>query len=179
MTQHPWTPDGGEQSAPPVGDPESESAEGIRFRDKRKVDPETYEVREDQAAADAPTPEGEIPVQPEVADDRVAELTLDLQRLSAEFANYRRRVDRDRELNQDRAVAEVVEREERHRAQTAPAHQVATAERVGERGEEGAHHQVDPRHDRARPSVVHRHGARVAVEQRQVGLLPPAQHSDA
>ena len=108
MTQHPWPPDGGEQSAPPVGDPESESAEGIRFRDKRKVDPDTYEVREDQAAADAPTPEGEIPVQPDVADDRVAELTLDLQRLSAEFANYRRRVDRDRELNQDRAVAEVV-----------------------------------------------------------------------
>ena len=29
-------------------------------------------------------------------DDRVAELTADLQRVSAEYANYRKRVDRDR-----------------------------------------------------------------------------------
>lgn len=108
MTQHPWTPGGGERAAPPVGDPESESDEGIRFRDKRKVDPDTYEVREESATVEAPITEESDPDQQEAGNERVDELTLDLQRLSAEFANYRRRVDRDRELNRDRAVAEVV-----------------------------------------------------------------------
>jgi len=41
-------------------------------------------------------------------DERVAELTADLQRLSAEYANYRKRVERDREVNRDRAVAAIV-----------------------------------------------------------------------
>jgi molecular chaperone GrpE len=37
------------------------------------------------------------------ADARVAELTADLQRLQAEYVNYKRRVDRDRELVQQNA----------------------------------------------------------------------------
>ena len=41
---------------------------------------------------------------PEVAPDaRVAELTADLQRLQAEYVNYKKRVDRDRELVQQNA----------------------------------------------------------------------------
>src|SRR5262245_1509177 len=36
-------------------------------------------------------------------DARVAELTADLQRLQAEYVNYKRRVDRDRELVQQNA----------------------------------------------------------------------------
>ena len=81
--------------------PENGDGERVVVRDRRRIDPETGTVR---------TPEGEQPsgaapaAEPEADDPRVAELTAevaertaDLQRLSAEYANYRRRVDRDRE----------------------------------------------------------------------------------
>lgn len=80
---------------------------GPVFRDKRRIDPETYAVREPL-------------VQPPVVDDGTEEaagdsvgadlvdLTEDLQRLSAEYANYRRRVERDRAAVRDVAVATVV-----------------------------------------------------------------------
>jgi molecular chaperone GrpE len=42
-----------------------------------------------------------------VADD-IAVLTADLQRLQAEYSNYRKRVDRDRELMRDLAVGGVL-----------------------------------------------------------------------
>jgi molecular chaperone GrpE len=45
---------------------------------------------------------------PPTADDRAAELTADLQRLQAEFLNYKRRVDRDRELVKQNAVFSVL-----------------------------------------------------------------------
>jgi molecular chaperone GrpE len=80
-------------------------AEGERVvvRDRRRIDPATGEVRvpADQSAGAAP----EEPA-PENATDalasaelaaQVAERTADLQRVSAEYANYRRRVERDRE----------------------------------------------------------------------------------
>jgi molecular chaperone GrpE len=82
--------------------PDTEDGERVVVRDRRRVDPVTGAVR---------TPEGEEfsgaapAAEPAAVDDsRVAELkaevaerTADLQRLSAEYANYRRRVDRDRE----------------------------------------------------------------------------------
>lgn len=114
MTQNPWGPAGGEPTAPPQRDPDSEASEGIRFRDNRKVDPETYQPRPSPAAQPAEQPPAqpvaEQPADPAAAaaDQRVAELTGDLQRLSAEYANYRKRVERDKELNRDRAVASVV-----------------------------------------------------------------------
>ncbi|MGY1697967.1 MULTISPECIES: nucleotide exchange factor GrpE [unclassified Geodermatophilus] len=55
----------------------------------------------------------QVPVQESVADDRagdgdlsrqLAERTEDLQRVTAEYANYRRRVDRDRALVVDQAA---------------------------------------------------------------------------
>lgn len=55
-------------------------------------------------AADEPTAD---PTGGEV-DARVAELTADLQRLSAEYANYRRRVERDREAMTVQAAAHVL-----------------------------------------------------------------------
>ena len=81
---------------------ESEDGERVVVRDRRRIDPETGAVRTPDGEAAAP-PSGAAPEAP--ADDpRVAELTsevaertADLQRLSAEYANYRRRVDRDRE----------------------------------------------------------------------------------
>ncbi len=74
------------------------AAEGIKVTDKRRIDPVTGEVK---AGASAPAT-------PEVSD-QVAELTADLQRITAEYANYRKRVDRDRELSRDLAIALVLE----------------------------------------------------------------------
>ena len=69
----------------------------VVVRDKRRLDPETGQVRE--MTAEAKVHEGSVVSEPEpAADDRVAELTADLQRVSAEYANYRKRVDRDRVL---------------------------------------------------------------------------------
>lgn len=68
--------------------------EPVVIRDRRRIDPETGEVR---------SPEGEAPPAPPVDHAaaelaaQVAERTADLQRITAEYANYRRRVDRDRE----------------------------------------------------------------------------------
>jgi molecular chaperone GrpE len=84
---------------------------GPTVRDRRRIDPETYQVREPQetAAPAAATPEPETPISetPPVHDleaevkelqDKLAERTSDLQRLQAEYVNYKRRVDRDRDL---------------------------------------------------------------------------------
>lgn len=82
-------------------DPDAE--EGVRVTDKRIFDPQTFERRE-------PAVEGaqdETPESP-VEDARVAELTTDLQRVTAEYANYRKRVDRDRQSVNDLAAAAVV-----------------------------------------------------------------------
>jgi molecular chaperone GrpE len=92
------------------GDNGGAEAERVVVRDRRRVDPETGEVRAPagQPAHGAPEDAGGSHSAPDTADaphDRaVAELTAqldertaDLQRLSAEYANYRRRVDRDRE----------------------------------------------------------------------------------
>ena len=65
----------------------------VVVRDRRRLDPESGEVRE-------PAPEvSDEQLGEELSDDlqRVTdELTSDLQRVSAEYANYRKRVDRDR-----------------------------------------------------------------------------------
>jgi molecular chaperone GrpE len=85
---------------------------GFSFQDKRRVDPETFEVREQPPAAPGPEdPFDEIVeglvVDADLAavDDTVAELTADLQRVHAEYANYRKRVERDREVQREQSVA--------------------------------------------------------------------------
>lgn len=79
------------------------------IRDKRRIDPTTGEVR---AGASAPAPD---PVEQELADivssdmqTLLEERTADLQRLQAEFTNYRRRVDRDRQAVAEQALASVL-----------------------------------------------------------------------
>ncbi len=87
---------------------------GFSYQDKRRVDPDTFEVREQSAA---PEPEGiEVDEFAEIVeglvveadltslDAKVVELTSDLQRVHAEYANYRKRVDRDRDSTRDMAV---------------------------------------------------------------------------
>ena len=86
-----------------------EEGDGPVIRDKRRIDPDTGEVR---AGAEAPAPD---PVEQELADivsgdmqTLLEERTADLQRLQAEFANYRRRVDRDRQAVGEQALASVL-----------------------------------------------------------------------
>lgn len=72
------------------------------IRDNRKIDPETG-----QARTSAPAPEPEPQVQETENNDAglLAERTADLQRLQAEYTNYRRRVERDRIAVREQAVA--------------------------------------------------------------------------
>ena len=96
----------------------SEEDQGPVIRDKRRIDPETGEVR---APAEEPAPEP--PAQTDAADGvgdgkedgevaklraKLDERTNDLQRLQAEFANYRKRVDRDRVAVREQALANVL-----------------------------------------------------------------------
>ena len=50
----------------------------------------------------------EVIVEPGQETDPVAALTADLQRLQAEYANYRKRVERDRSLAHELAVSSVI-----------------------------------------------------------------------
>lgn len=88
--------------------------EGPRVTDKRRVDPNSGEVRQ-PAAAGAPDPLLEEAVEAALLESevgeveaKVAELTADLQRVHAEYANYRKRVDRDREVIRQMAVGSVL-----------------------------------------------------------------------
>ncbi len=81
---------------PIVDDPDR-----VVVRDRRRLDPETGAVRDaPDGASAAPSGEPAAAEAPEVVEepdrDPVAELTADLQRVTAEYANYRKRVDRDR-----------------------------------------------------------------------------------
>lgn len=78
--------------------------QGPRVTDKRLIDPETYEVRQPAMPADAPDDAATVEGDFTEVEAKVAELTGDLQRVHAEYANYRRRVDRDRELVREMAV---------------------------------------------------------------------------
>lgn len=80
--------------------------------DKRRIDPETGEVRNvPPGPPQGGVPGGTAPAgsgTEQGADDKVAELTADLQRVQADFANYRKRALRDQQAAADRAKATVV-----------------------------------------------------------------------
>src|SRR5690625_484148 len=112
----------------------NEEREPIRFTDKRRIDPETGELR-DQANQTQDANEAEEHADPlsqvedilnaagaetdseaeteadedAAATDEAAELREDLQRLQAEFVNYRRRVERDRDVAKDNATFSMLE----------------------------------------------------------------------
>ncbi|WP_236790560.1 nucleotide exchange factor GrpE [Amycolatopsis sp. GM8] len=85
---------------------EREVPEPVVVRDRRKIDPETGQARQPEPEP-APEEAGGPSLGESIVDDAVgvesdiekqlAERTADLQRLQAEYANYRKRVDRDRE----------------------------------------------------------------------------------
>lgn len=120
---------------PHHGNEEEHGDEPVRFTDKRKVDPETGEVRgtedapaesTDSVGADAGADalaeaeriineagDGEETAeaaegQAEAGSDVETELRNDLLRLQAEYVNYRKRVERDREQIRELAVQSVL-----------------------------------------------------------------------
>lgn len=95
--------------------------EPIRFTDNRKIDPETGQPREQgetghgEATPDPLSQAEQIPDEAGVAADAAAqagheagaaeaELKNDLLRLQAEFTNYRRRVERDKQVAKDNGI---------------------------------------------------------------------------
>ncbi|MFB4318089.1 nucleotide exchange factor GrpE [Actinomadura sp. 21ATH] len=101
---------------------EGEEREGPVIRDKRRIDPETGAVREPaetpaapapppgpgQGGAPAGAPAAEASAEAAALQAQLDERTLDLQRLKAEYDNYRRRVERDRVAVREQALANVL-----------------------------------------------------------------------
>ncbi len=77
------------------------------IRDNRKIDPETLAARETRAGARR-GPRPTTSALGGAAAELLAERTADLQRLQAEFSNYRKRVERDRITVREQAVAGVI-----------------------------------------------------------------------
>jgi molecular chaperone GrpE len=109
--------------------PQGEQQPRVIIRDKRRVDPTSGAVRtpageqpagapsgpprQGEQMSETETPEVQVPTGPPAGQDagpaddaarQLAERTDDLQRVTAEYANYRRRVDRDRSLVVDQAA---------------------------------------------------------------------------
>lgn len=94
---------------------------GPVVRDRRRIDPETGQVRRPQpddvaaAVAEATSAVAAEEVEARQVDDELSALerelrerTEDVQRVHAEYANYRKRVDRDRELVREQATGAVL-----------------------------------------------------------------------
>jgi molecular chaperone GrpE len=88
---------------------QNDSHEPVTVTDKRRIDPETGEIRD---AATAPAPSGPVPEAagaPAGSDlEEVTELKSTLQRVKAEYDNYRKRAMRDQQLVAERTKASVV-----------------------------------------------------------------------
>ena len=94
-------------------------ADGPVVRDKRRIDPDTFEVRQAPSAPGASagrSPADGTPTAEPAAgaaevsrlQQALAERTADLQRLQAEYVNYKRRVDRDRDVSRVAGVEGVL-----------------------------------------------------------------------
>lgn len=77
--------------------------------DKRKIDPQTGEARAQSEGVEESAPTADATEEAAVFTDiAISELTADLQRLQAEYANYRKRVERDRSVARDNAIGDVL-----------------------------------------------------------------------
>jgi molecular chaperone GrpE len=109
-------PDNGMGPAPPddPAEPAAAPAEPITIRDKRRVSPTGSPSGGGRHAKPSSPSEAEplggIPFGAELAALRTEldERTRDLQRVTAEYANYRKRVERDRALVSEQAAANVL-----------------------------------------------------------------------
>ena len=97
-----------ETAAPPAA---PSAAGAARPGGRPEAHPDEAGTFVDDGAESAPAPTGEDQAAGDeliLAQTALAERTLDLQRLQAEFLNYKRRVERDRELVQQNAVYSVL-----------------------------------------------------------------------
>ena len=87
--------------------------EPVTVTDKRRIDPTTGEIREPATApapsgpATAPAPGGPVPATGSTSEE-VTELKSTLQRVKAEYDNYRKRALRDQQMAAERTKAAVV-----------------------------------------------------------------------
>lgn len=86
----------------------TEPQEPVTVTDKRRIDPQTGEVRDPGPAPSGPGPAAEPVAESDDTAAALAELTADLQRVQADFTNYRRRALRDQQASADRAKAVVI-----------------------------------------------------------------------
>ncbi|MFB4302105.1 nucleotide exchange factor GrpE [Actinomadura sp. NTSP31] len=91
---------------------EGEEQEGPVIRDRRRIDPKTGKLRE---PAEEPAPEAPAAGDTGASDEEVSSLKTqlnerlaDLQRLKAEYDNYRKRVERDRVAVREQALGQVL-----------------------------------------------------------------------
>ncbi|GAA2130173.1 nucleotide exchange factor GrpE [Actinomadura napierensis] len=89
-----------------------EEKEGPVIRDRRRIDPETGKLRE---PAGEPAPQATADGDAGASDEEVSSLKTqlnerlaDLQRLKAEYDNYRKRVERDRVAVREQALGQVL-----------------------------------------------------------------------
>jgi molecular chaperone GrpE len=93
---------------------QNDSHEPVTVTDKRRIDPETGEIREQATgpAPSGPAPEATAAAAAQGADastsDEADELRSTLQRVKAEYDNYRKRALRDQQLAAERTKAAVV-----------------------------------------------------------------------
>jgi len=85
---------------------QNDSHEPVTVTDKRRIDPDTGEIRE---SASGPAPSGSVPgAAPVTGSEEVEELKSTLQRVKAEYDNYRKRALRDQQLIGERSKATIV-----------------------------------------------------------------------
>jgi molecular chaperone GrpE len=104
---------------------DGQTTERVVIRDRRKIDingkgatpvePTVDEDSEDTGAGAHRAAEPEVPAGPaglgaelEALRGELDERTRDLQRVTAEYANYRKRVDRDRSVDAEKAASQVL-----------------------------------------------------------------------
>lgn len=80
--------------------------EPVVITDKRRVDPDTGEVREPDSGA-APSGSAPEPVTPDESNE-AAELKATLQRVKAEYDNYRKRSDREKQVAAERGKVSTI-----------------------------------------------------------------------
>lgn len=107
MTQAPHGPEGEEPAAPPPEESLGAAASEMPNETEVEEEPVAELPAEDEDEVAGSTDEGGstfLADQLTLAQIELAERTADLQRLQAEFLNYKRRVDRDRDLVRENAT---------------------------------------------------------------------------
>jgi molecular chaperone GrpE len=92
--------------------PEEGAGEEPLVTDKRRIDPETGDVRQPRVSGDdapgEPLDDADLALLADAERDLVAEYRDRAARAEAELANFRQRVERDRQANRDAVIIEVI-----------------------------------------------------------------------